>query len=277
MKHKPRILMFAILVIAALSLAACDATGAISIEDLTGATGGAAAKAEESLTNSTANQSLDTSSSSMEDSSSSPSVDFKLTGMVEAVTANSITINGVTFTVDTTEDLTTYFEAGMAYEIEYTVNPDDSISLVSFSLDSMSGSGDSYSEDDYEFYGMLEDVTANTLTFNGETYTVDTTEDLTTLFTPGESYEIEYYLNADGTITLKSYSMDDGSMGSGSGDDMSSSSDDSYSDNSYNNSYDDNSSDDSYNDSSNDNSSNSSNDSSNDSSNNNDNESEYDD
>jgi hypothetical protein len=264
--------MFTILLIAALSLAACDATGAISIEDLTGATIG---KAAESAITSPSDQTPDSSGSSMEDNS--PSVNFKLTGMVEAVTANSITINGVTFSVDTTEDLTNYFEVGKAYEIEYTLNADDSISLVSFSLDSMNGSEDDSSEDDYKFYGMLEAVTENTLTFNGETFTVDTTEDLTTLFTAGEYYEIEYTMNADGTITLKSYSLDDSSMG-GSGDMYSNS------DNSYNNSssYNDNNSsnDSSSLDGSNsDNENNNSNDSSNDSSNNSDNENdnEYDD
>ena len=199
MKQKPRILIFAVFIIAALSLAACDATGAVSIEELTGGTTSNTTMADNS--SALRGDSATVKDASMDDSSSSDSI--TLMGLVEDVTANSITINGVTFTVDTTEDLTTYFETGMAYKLEYSLNADNSISLVSFSLVSMDDSSYS-SEDEYKFTGMIEEVTANTLTFNGETFTVDTTEDLTTLFTAGEYYEIEYYMNADGTITLKS-------------------------------------------------------------------------
>lgn len=121
-------------------------------------------------------------------------------------------------------------------------------------LSSEGFSGDSSSADssaDQEMKGVVDAVTANTITINGVTYTVDTTEDLTTIFTPGDSFEIEYVMNADGTITIISFSIEDNGS---SGDENSASDgsyDDSADDNSSNNSADDDSYDDNNNNSSN--------------------------
>lgn len=278
MKTKKLILTITVLSIAVLALAACDATGAVPLSDLVG---------ENATNNSTNDQTSEDaalkSASKMEDSQDAspteePNDSIKLTGMVEAVTENSITINGTTFVVNSPVDLTTLFEVGMAYQFEYYLNTDGSITVDSFSLDDGT-SDDMMDGEELKFQGMLEDVTETTLTFDGVTYTVDTQEDLTMLFVAGQMYEIEYYLNADGSITLKDFSLEDMSSGSSnevytdssddSSDDSSSndsynnsSDDDSYDDNSSNDSY-DNSSDDSYDDSSNDSSNNSEDDSNN--------------
>lgn len=239
MKPKKLILTLIVLSIAALTLAACDATGAVPLNELIGE--------NQTTDNAPLNSTDAKSSSKMEDSpDTSTGEEIKLTGMVEEVTENSITINGTTFSADSTLDLTTAFQVGMAYEIEYYLNADGSITLKKFSLED-SSSDDMSDMDEMEFKGMLEAVTETTLTFDGVTYTVDTMEDLTTLFMAGQMYEIEYYLNADGTITLKDFSLEDTSVDvyDDSNDDMS---DDDQSDDSYNNS-DDNYDDDSYNDS----------------------------
>jgi len=270
LKHNTRILIFTIVILTALSLAACDATGAVSIEELTGVTSSNTTLADTSSTSRKVSaMSSDTGIDQVAMNDSSPKANLKLRGLVDDVTANSLTVNGATFTVNTTEDLTAYFESGMAYQLEYTVNEDNSISLVSFSQDDMNSSSDddSYTEDEYEFYGMLEDVTENTLTFNGETFQVNTTEDLTTLFTAGEFYEIEYYLNADGTITIKSYSLEDNS--DDSYDDDSEDSNDSYNDDDSYNNNDSTNNNDSYDNSNDDSSNDSNNNYNNDSSNNN--------
>lgn len=258
MKNKTRILTMAFILIATLSLAACDATGAVSINELTGG----AVSNDASLNNSPSKEAAYPTDTPSDDDSSA---EIKLKGMVEAVTENSVTINGETFVIDTPEDLASLFMVGMAYELEYTLNADGSISLMQLSLEDMSD------DEEMEFKGVVDEVTEDTLTFGGETYLVGTDEDLTTLFTAGETYEIEYYLNPDGSITLKDYSLED-DMGDDSSDDIydDSSDDDMYDDNN-DDSYNDNENNDSYNDSSDD-SSNENNSSNNEHENNNDSE-----
>lgn len=267
MNPKKLILMVTVLSISVLALAACDATGAVPLNQLVGESGTASSAVKEKSSNAPDLVSTSKMGESRQGSPAQDSADpIKLIGMVEAVTENSITINGMTFNVDSPVDLTTLFEVGTAYEFEYFLNPDGSITVKNFTLADGSSDGMSSGED-MKFMGMLEAVTENSLTFDGMTYTVNTTEDLTTLFTAGQSYEIEYTLNADGTITLVKYSLEDMSSSSSSEGYVSGSSDNSYSDDSYN-SYNDNSSDDNSYDSSDDNSNNSGNNYENDSENN---------
>lgn len=180
-------------------------------------------------------------------------VEFK--GMVEAVTPDTITLNGETFTVANTEDLTTLFTQGEVYEIKYLFNADGTISIVAFHSE-----GDDY---DVEFKGLVEAVTADTITLNGETFTVANTEDLTTLFIPGEMYEIKYLFNEDGSITIVDFHFED------EDDDMDDdSSDDDWDDNndddSNNNDDDSNNNDDDHDNSNDDNNNNNNNDDDND-------------
>ena len=131
-------------------------------------------------------------------------VEFK--GLVDAVTADTITLNGEPFTVTTTEDLAALFTPGEVYEIKYLLNADGTITIVAFHSE---GEDDGLNDYDVEFKGMVETVTADTITLNGETLTVATTDDLTTLFTAGEFYEIKYLFNADGTITIIDFHFED--------------------------------------------------------------------
>lgn len=155
-------------------------------------------------------QSSSMSSGSMQDDSmnGSKSSELKVKGEVTAVTANSITIGGITYTFDTTEDLTTLFSMGDFIEVEYLINEDGSITLYEFEFeDSMD---DDSMDDPYtEVKAFITEVTANTITINDQTFTVDTLEDLALLFTAGQIYEIEYILNADGTVTLLSFELED--------------------------------------------------------------------
>lgn len=215
---------------------------------------------DDSLSSNVSSSSMSSGSMSDDSMHDSRSNDLKVKGEVTAVTANSITIGGVTYTLDTTEDLTTLFSVGDIFEIEYFFNDDGSLTLYEFQFeDSMSGStgDDMYTE----VKAYITEVTANSITINGQTFTVETLEDLTTLFTAGQIYEIKYVLNADGTITLLSFELED-DMDDDMDDD-----DDMY-DDSDDDMYDDN--DDNYNDNMNDNNNN--NDDNNDNSNNNNND-----
>jgi len=192
-----------------------------------------------------------TSESTSSDNMSADSIDdsslntLKVKGEVTAVTANSLTIGGVTYTFDTTEDLTTLFSIGDFIEVDYIINDDGSMTLYEFQFeDSMDD--DSMDSPYVEVKAYITEVTANTITVNGQTFTVDTTEDLTTLLTAGELYQIKYILNTDGTITLLSFklqsSMDD--FMDDSYDDMYDDSNDDMYDNSSNDNYGNNSSND---------------------------------
>ena len=149
--------------------------------------------------------SLDSNGSFDDSSSSSNEVRFK--GMVGAVTANTITLNGVTFSVDTQEDLTTLFTAGSVFEIEYRLGQDGTITITQFHPE------DGSSDYDVEFKGLVEAVTANTLTLNSQEFSVATGEDLTALFAAGQPYEIKYIINEDGTITIVDFHSEDGLSG----------------------------------------------------------------
>lgn len=213
MKFKTRYLITAVMILVALSLAACDGvSGGVSISELTA--GLESSSADNPETNS---QAFDRSKNELASISDAGSTDFsgtsladkvKFYGVVEDVTENTISFNGETFTVDTTQDLTALFQAGAHFEIEYRLNADGSITLLDFHLD------DNGSSDDYlKFYGIVEDVTENTITFNGEPFTVDTSEDLTTLFEIGAFYEIKYVMNANGTISIIDFHLEDDGMG----------------------------------------------------------------
>jgi hypothetical protein len=141
---------------------------------------------------------------SSSDSSNSNSNELKFKGTVEAVTADTITINGQTFTVVTQDDLTTLFTPGSVFEIEFRQNQDGTISIFEFHPE------DGSSDYDVEFKGMVEAVTPDTITIGGETFLVATLEDLTTLFTNDQFYEIKYIFNEDGSITIVSSHSEDG-------------------------------------------------------------------
>ena len=140
--------------------------------------------------------------------SNSSHVALKYKGTVDSVTVNTLTLNGQTFSVSTTDDLTTLFTPGSTFEIEFRQNQDGTVSIEQFMAVDDNG------EYDVEFKGLVDSVTPSTITLNGETLTAATTDDLTTVFTPGEVYEIKYLFNADGTITIVAFHSegeDDGS------------------------------------------------------------------
>jgi hypothetical protein len=70
-------------------------------------------------------------------------------------------------------------------------------------------SPDDSDSSELHLYCEITAVTETTFTACGETYEVDKTDDLTTMFTVGEFYEIEYLLNDDGTITILKYELED--------------------------------------------------------------------
>lgn len=252
MKKTKMILFSVMIVLLATSLVACDA---VALEDLQqfqveGEFEGNSNKGQGESSN---NNSLDDNSS--DDLNDDSSGELKFKGVVEDVTLDTITFAGETFSVATTEDLTTLFTAGNMFEIEYILNEDGSITIFQFGLEDSLGDD---SSGELKFKGMVEGVTENTITLGGEIFTVATDEDLMTLFVPGDFYEIEYKLNDDGTITIYEFGLED-SFGDDSMDDSDDDSMDDSSDDSYDDSYedDDDSNDDSSNDDSNDNSNNS--------------------
>jgi len=215
----------------ALTIAACDGVAPTNL-GLDLQTSGQSHSAED---NNYSNTSLVKSSSatggSVENTSSSREGQ-KFSGSIDAVTANTITLNGVTFTVDTQQDLTTLFSPGTTFTIEYRQSQDGTITIDQFQSEDDQGEDNYY---DVEFEGMVEQVEPTSITLNGETFEVTTDVDLTTLFVAGEYYEIKYVFNEDGTITIVDFHPEDDSqdMNDDSSDDM----DDSYDDNS-NDSYD---------------------------------------
>jgi len=237
MKKTKIFLLLAMIVLLATSLVACDA---VSLEDLEQFQGGSEGEVNKAAGENSNNDSMDDNSS--DDLNDDSSGELKFKGVVEDVTLDTITFAGETFTVATTEDLTTLFTAGNMFQIEYMLNADGTITISQF------GPEDSLDDDssgELKFKGMVEDVTANTITIGGETFTVVTEDDLTTLFTAGDFYEIEYKLNDDGTITIYQAGLEDSfgddSMDDSGDDSMDDSSDDSYDDSGDDNSYDDNS------------------------------------
>lgn len=274
MKNLKRHMITTLLILVALSLAACDGvSGGVSIDELTAAFDSAETGSgdQQAFSGSHGKEDLASASSSgsPDVSASSPIDGLKLKGMIEAVTESTITLNGEALNVATVEDLTTLFQAGTSYEIEYRLNEDGTISLLDFHLE------DSSSDDYLKFKGMVEAVTENTVSFGGETYIVDNLENLGTVFEVGAFYEIEYRLNENDTISLIDFHLEDSSMDDNMDDSMDDDdSDDDDMDDDMDDGMDD---DDSYDDSSSyNNDSNNSNDDNNSSNNNNDDDDEND-
>ncbi len=210
MKNLKRHMITTLLILVALSLAACDGvSGGVSIDELTAAFDSAETGSgdQQAFSGSHGKEDLASASSSgsPDVSASSPVDGLKLKGMIEAVTESTITLNGEALNVATVEDLTTLFQAGTSYEIEYRLNEDGTISLLDFHLE------DSSSDDYLKFKGMVEAVTENTVSFGGETYIVDNLENLGTVFEVGAFYEIEYRINENDTISLIDFHLEDSS------------------------------------------------------------------
>ena len=203
MKNIKIFLMLIIITIFTLTISACGGT----------LPEGLVLEAQASSHNRSADDSNYASTSSQETAqnpsavSRSNSSELKFKGTVEGVTADTLTINGQTFTVKTDADLTTLFTAGDMFEIEFRQNQDGTISISQFHPE------DESSDYDVEFKGMVDDVTADSITLNGEIFTVTTEEDLTTLFTAAEFYEIKYIFNEDGSITIVDFHFEDHSDG----------------------------------------------------------------
>jgi len=212
MKNVKFYLTVSLLALLTLFLSACDGVvpGDLGLDFQTS---GQVRGAADTNYNSSAMANSSSSSSSSTDDHLSSRSELKFKGTVDAVTADTITLGGVTFSVATTEDLTTLFTAGSVFEIEYRQSDDGTISIMKFH------SEDASSDYDVEFKGMLDGVTADTITLNGETFSVATQEDLTTLFTAGQFYEIKYIFNADDTITIVQFHSEDNFSGSQSVDD----------------------------------------------------------
>jgi hypothetical protein len=250
MKNNKLFTLLVIVMLSTLALTACDGTipeglnleeylqdstslNAVSADDTTVDVLGRSS--DDSKGNSSSND------DSMNDNSSSDDYDIEVKAEVTAVTANTITFNGETFTVDTTEDLTTMFLAGDFFEFKYLVNQDGSITIVEFHQEDSLDDNSSSDDYDIELKTEVTAVTANTITFNGETFTVDTTEDLTSLVTAGDFIEIKYLVNDDGSITIVEFEQED-SLDDSSDDDMyddDDSMDDSDDDDHYDDNYDD--------------------------------------
>ncbi len=272
--NRLKISLTVIIAILALSLAACDATTAAGENafminpdsygqtDLTATTGRDSSKLSDAA---------NAAAGEAESHDGSRTGEQKFTGEVTVLSEDTISFNGETYTVETQEDLTTIFSAGSQYEIEYSLNEDGTIILVSAKMDDGMHTASDDSSDVYddsntselEFKGQVEAVSTDTITMDGMIYTVVTDQDLTQLIAAGGMYEIEYTLNDDGTISIHDIQQeDDLNSGGSSSDDMN----DDSSDDQYDDQYDD-SNDDQYDDSSNDSSDDMNNNSSNDSSN----------
>lgn len=138
---------------------------------------------------------------------------------------------------------------------------DDSNAVLNDNLNNNEDGPDENSSDDdnnIEIKAEVTEVTANTISFNNETFTVETSEDLTTLFTSGDYIEIKYLVNEDGSITILEFELEDG-IDDDSDDDMydddysmDDSSNDDHDNDNYNDDYDDNDDHHNNNDSSND-------------------------
>jgi hypothetical protein len=221
----------------ALTIAACDGVAPTNLGlDLQGS--GQSHSAEDNNYSNTSLVKSRSTDGGSGDSTSSSREGQKFSGSIDAVTANTITLNGVTFTVDTQQDLTTLFSPGTTFTIEYRQSQDGTITIDQFQSEDDQGEDNYY---DVEFEGMIEQVEPTSITLNGEPFEVTTDVDLTTLFVAGEYYEIKYVFNENGTITIVDFHPEDDSqdMNDDSSDNMDDSSDDSY-DESDNNSYDDN-------------------------------------
>ncbi|MBN2044124.1 MAG: hypothetical protein JW757_03810 [Anaerolineales bacterium] len=239
MKNKKILSLLVIILTGTLALTACDGTLPEGL-DIAQFTGGSSIPSQDIDSDLAKDSSRDVNSSRIEHGQG-----LKIKGEVSELTANTITINGETFTVMSDQDLAALFTLGGVFEIEYYLNADGTITLKEYQLEDDMDDDSSESEhgEEIEFEGIVAAVTANTITMDDVTYTVVTDEDLTTLFIAGEYYEIEYYLNTDNTITLKEYHLEDDMADDDSyhdddmdDDDMD---DDDMDDNSYNNDDDD--------------------------------------
>ena len=221
----------------ALTIAACDGVAPTNLGVDLQASGKSHGAEDNNYSNTSLVKSSSTTGGSVENTSSSREGQ-KFSGSIDAVTANTITLNGVTFNVDTQQDLTTLFSPGITFTIEYRQSQDGTITINQFQSEDDQGEDNYY---DVEFEGMVEQVEPTSITLNGEPFDVTTDVDLTTLFVAGEYYEIKYIFNEDGTITIVEFHPEDDSqdMNDDSSEYTDDSSDDSYDDSS-NDSYDNN-------------------------------------
>ena len=225
------------LLILILLMTACNADGSVSIDSLTGIQAQSSSPGSdkqikvpnETVAGQTADDIAEFSSSNFDARSSSKlnadspedsdSSELHLYCEITAVTETTFTACDMTYEVDTTDDLTTMFTIGEFYEIEYILNENGTITIVKFELEDSSDDDLDDEDEELHLYCEITEVTEYTFTACGETYEVDTADDLTTLFITGEFYEIEYLLNEDGTITILKYEHED-DMGDDMDDDI---------------------------------------------------------
>jgi len=191
------------------------------------------------------------------------------TGTVEAVNGNQWTVNGQTITIDEAALVNANIAVGDNVKVEARVGQDGSVTAVSIEItgaeaanansnndnqndsnanDNTSNSNDNQDDnsnsdngnandnssdgEEQEVSGLVEAVTAESITINGVTYMFADFTEFKDLIVSGDQVKLHVIVNADGTFTIREIEktvatgVDDGNSNNNGSDDNSNSNDD---------------------------------------------------
>ncbi len=188
----------------------------------------------------------------------SSSSNNELIGVVDAIDATTITVDGVVYNLTDATKIESTIQVGDVVKLELITNPDGTVTVIEIKLVSQDSGSDSDDDSDdnsnNEIIGVVDAIDATTITVDGVVYNLTDATKIEGTIQVGDVVKLELITNPDGTVTvieIKLASQDD------SNDDSNDDSSDDSSDDSDDDSHDDSnhsSDDDSHDDNSNDNS-----------------------
>lgn len=135
-------------------------------------------------------------------------------GVVEALTADSITIDGVTYQLADFTKFEDVIAVGDQVEFHVIVNEDGTLTIRKIEKeddleDDDSDVEDRDDDDDDEISGVVEVLTADSVTIDGVTYLFTDFTKFDDVIVVGDQVEIDVIVNEDGTFTIREIERSD--------------------------------------------------------------------
>lgn len=245
MQKSVRLLLLAVVVLAALVMSACSGVQAgqgfgQNFQDQSLTTGFSA----NSVNSGGSFESQSQSETKMPKAQGETQSSNEVTGTVTAMDANTITVNGVVYNLANFSEIQGNIQVGDTVKLEFVTNPDGSLSIretkvvsgASQETETPEPTETAEPSDSNEVTGVVTAMDATTITVDGVVYNLSDFTEVKDNIQVGDTVKLEFVTNPDGTLTVRevqvstSMSEDSGS-GSGSSHDgsESSGSDDSHS------------------------------------------------
>jgi hypothetical protein len=153
------------------------------------------------------------------------SAQVEFTGVVDSIAADQWVIAGQTVLVNTQTVIDGTFAAGDTVKVEATVTKDGAVTANKIESPSASGSGSEASatpekkDNGSEFTGAVESIGPDAWTVGGQVFTVNSQTEIKGNILVGDMVKVHFVVNPDGTSTATEIGpVDDKSQGSGSND-----------------------------------------------------------